>query len=90
MSYGPNDPPPNNAGFARGGSTGFPKKKTLEFERLTFSYDYTSRSFTIEDGDSYKMEFGETELIELRAAMTTFGIGNSNGVDTFGNPVTYR
>ena len=84
MSYGPNDLPPNNAGLSHGSRFG-PKKRILEYERLKFSYDYTSRMFAIENEDSCVMEFSEEEMVELRAALTSFGIGTAGG-----NSVEYR
>jgi hypothetical protein len=84
MSNPPFDPPPNNAGLSHGSRTG-PKRKTLEYERLKFSYDYTSRMFAVENEDSCVMEFSEEEMVELRSALTTFGIGTAGG-----NSVEYR
>lgn len=74
------DPPPFNVG-GRGGvgwtdpKTAVPKKKTLEFENLKFTYDFDTREFSVYDSQGSDFIFGEVELAELRNAMTAFGIG---------------
>jgi len=81
-------PPPNNAGFGHIGWTNpliaIPKKKTLEYENLTCTYNSESKVLSV-NGYSGSMEFSEVELTELRAAMTAFGLGTSSG-----NTVNYR
>lgn len=87
MSY--LDPPPNNAGisttgrhlsFAGAGSSApVPKKKTLEFENMNFTYDYAAKTFLVEGYGGKSLEFSEEDLAELKAALLTFGIGLSAG-----------
>lgn len=72
-------------GGGSGGAPAVPKKKTLEYENLTFTYEFETRIFKIEGPDG-AMTFGPDELSELRAAMTTFGIG----LTSTSGMVTYR
>lgn len=74
-------PPPFNVGNGGRGGIGWPdpkiavpKKKTLEFENLTCSYNFETRIFTVEGPDG-SMDFDANDLAELRNAMTAFGIG---------------
>lgn len=61
-----------------------PKKKTLEFENLTCTYEQEAGILTVSSCGT-KMTFDVKEQSELRAAMTAFGLGQPAG-----STVNYR
>ena len=87
-------PPPNNAGKGSGGmgdikwtigkSAGVPKRKSVTFDSLTFTYDQQTQHLSIEDADlvdedvARKIHFSMDELAELRAALVHFGLAMEN------------
>lgn len=84
---------PERAYFGAGGKIGVgwteprtasPRRKTIQYESLSCTYDYATHVFTVEGPDG-SMDFGVDALAELRAAMTAFGVGLAAG-DT----VNYR
>lgn len=94
MSEAWNQPPPNNTGI-RSVSAGnidwsdklapTPDKKTLEYQHQTFTYKPGTGELKVVDSDFNEMTFDVAELIELKAALVTFGIGLSSG-----STVNYR
>jgi len=61
---------------------GAPKRKTLEFDRFSFTYDYETDCLTAEENLDFQdseskpraVVFTKAELEELRAALRSFGL----------------
>lgn len=63
-----------------GKSVGVPKRKSVTFDSLTFTYDQQTQHLCVEDaervdeGVARKMYFSMDELAELKAALVHFGL----------------